>query len=248
MPVMNGLVEMPHTVFNVGEVAEYLHIAQDDVKELVRSREIPFQQVGERFVFRKREIDAWASQRILGLQKQELTDYHKATTRSSRLAAMEDSVIGQLLAPSMIAPDLTSRTKAGVIRDMVTLAEKTDLVIYPAELLASLQERERMGSTALAGGMAILHPRHHDPYAFDRSFLVLGRTIQPVPFGSPDGDTTDLFFLLCCQDDKLHLHALTRICMLSYHTSVLFDLRQADGAEEMMDLLLKAEAEVLKRA
>ncbi len=244
---MNGLQEMPHTVFSVGEVAEYLHIDKNDVEELVRSREIPFQQVGDRFIFRKGEVDAWASQRILGLQKKELTNYHKATTRGTRKAELDDAVIRQLMTPSMIEPELLSRTKAAVIRDMVSLAETTDLVIYPAELLASLQEREQMGSTALAGGMAILHPRNHDPYAFERSFLVLGRSVRPLPFGSPDGDTTDLFFLLCCQDDKLHLHALTRICMISYHTSVLFDLRHAETADEMMDLLLKAEEEVLAR-
>jgi PTS system nitrogen regulatory IIA component len=244
---MNGLIEMSHTVFSMGEVAEYLHIDKNDVEELVRAREIPYQQVGDRYIFRKGEVDAWASQRILGLQKQQLTDYHKATTHGTRKAELDDRVIRQLMTPAMIQPELVSRTKASVVRDMVCFAETTDLVFYPTELLASLQERERMGSTAMAGGMAILHPRHHDPYAFERSFLALGRAVRPLPFGSPDGDTTDLFFLLCCQDDKLHLHALTRVCMLCYHTSLLFDLRQAESADEMMELLLKAEEEVLAR-
>ena len=235
---------MGHQVFNIQEVADYLHIASADVKLLVRSSEIPFERMGPRCMFRKQEIDAWASQRILGLHDGELTNYHRETTRKAQRFDEEESVVRTMVQPEFVVADLTSKTKAGVIRDMVTLAERTDYVVYPEDLLASLQERERMGSTALAGGLALLHPKHHDPYTVDRSFVCLGRTVQAVPFGSPDGRTTDLFFLICCQDEKLHLHALTRICMMCYHTSVLFDLREAKTADEMFDCLCKAESEV----
>ena len=129
---------------------------------------------------------------------------------------------------------------------MVRLAENTNLLIDSVELLKSLKEREQMCSTALAGGIALLHPRHHDPYLFEDSFVVLGRTVQPIPFGSPDGTTTDLFFLVCCQDERIHLHVLARLCMLCYHTSVLLDLREAKTPAEMLKSLIDAEEDVIK--
>ena len=57
--------------------------------------------------------------------------------------------------------------------------------------------------------------------------------------------TTDLFFLVCSQDERLHLHILARLCVLCYQTSVLLDLREADSAQRMYDNLVQAEIEVI---
>jgi nitrogen PTS system EIIA component len=113
-------------------------------------------------------------------------------------------------------------------------------------LLTSLEARERLCSTALAGGVALLHPRNHEPYMFDDSFIVVGRTVQAVPFGSPDGATTDLFFLVCCQDDQIHLHVLARICMMAHHTSVLLEMREAPDAGAIYHALVASEEEVIR--
>jgi excisionase family DNA binding protein len=241
-----GSEAVPHTVFNVEEVADYLHIKKSDVDQLVRAAEIPFQKTGNRVVFRRSEVDAWASQRILGLPKRALTEYHKNSTARARTVSDTDHVIPQFLQPQYIEPRLEAKTKAAIVRDMVDLAERTDLVNNAAELLASVREREQLGPTALAGGMAVLHPGHHDPYLFEESFVVLGRAVRPVPFGSPDGGTTDVFFLVCCQNDKLHLHVLTRICMMCHHTSVLQQIRQARRPHAIYDCLLEAEKEVVR--
>ena len=110
------------------------------------------------------------------------------------------------------------------------LAGSTGLVADPQDLLRSIDERERLCSTALAGGIALLHPRNHEPYMFDDSFVVLGdERSSRFHFGSPDGAMTDLFFLICCQDDRIHLHALTRLCMMCHYSSVLLELRDAEG-------------------
>jgi excisionase family DNA binding protein len=74
---------MPHHVFNIEEVAEYLHLTAADVNRRVKEREIPFEQRGERVIFRKRDIDQWASQRILGLSQDRLVEYHQKSTREA---------------------------------------------------------------------------------------------------------------------------------------------------------------------
>jgi mannitol/fructose-specific phosphotransferase system IIA component (Ntr-type) len=81
---------------------------------------------------------------------------------------------------------------------------------------------------------------------FESSFIVLGRTIQPIPFGAPDGRATDLFFLVGCPDDRLHLHTLARICLMAQKTDLLDALRQAADADAMFESLVASEKTVLE--
>ncbi|MEI8079966.1 MAG: PTS sugar transporter subunit IIA, partial [bacterium] len=197
---------MPNRTFNLDEAAEYLHLAKRDVEKLALHREIPCERQSGRVYFVRREVDAWASQRILGLSKARLETYHHdGAARVCHRLGRTQAMVAELLRPAALKPTLASRTKAAVLRDMVALAERTELLYDPADLLNSLREREELCSTALEHGVALLHPRHHDPYLASDSFIALGRT-QPLPFGASDGQKTDLFFLVCCQDDSIHLH------------------------------------------
>jgi nitrogen PTS system EIIA component len=237
---------MPHRVFNLEELADYLHVSRSDIELLVRRREIPHDRQGDRLVFRQKEVDAWASRRILGFSSEALTEYHESSSAKAHNLSAKHAIMPELVRSSFIDPELRAKTKSSVIRDMVKLAEKTELLNYPDDLLEAINEREKLCSTALAGGIALLHAQHHEPYMSEDSFIVLARTVQPVPFGSPDGRTTDLFFLLCAQDDRIHLHLLARICMMCYHTSMLMDLREAETSAQMLDILIAAEEEIIR--
>jgi PTS system nitrogen regulatory IIA component len=238
---------LPFRVLSLDEVVDYLHVSRADVERLVHYKEIPFEMQGDRLVFRQNEIDAWASRRILGFSEEHLRNYHKKSSAKAHDLSKQHAIVPELFKAEFIASAMTSKTKASILRDMVQLAEGTGLVNYPQELLRSMEERERMCSTALPGGMAILHPRNHEPYMFGDSFVVVGKTVQPVPFGSPDGSTTDVFFLICCQDDRIHLHVLARICMMCQQTSLLLELREAQEPAQMYELLLKSEEEVIQQ-
>ena len=237
---------MSYRVFNLDELAGYLHVDRTDIEQLVRRNEIPHRQQGDRVVFLQGEIDGWASRRLLGLSAAELMDFHKVSSAKVHDLSARHAIIPELMRAEHIEPALASKTKHSVIRDMVELAGRTGLLNYPEDLLTHIQERERMCSTALAGGIAILHSARHEPYMAEDSFIVLARSVQPVPFGSPDGRTTDIFFLLCAQDDRIHLHLLARICMLCYHTSMLLDLRMADDAASILGIIVSAEKAVIE--
>ncbi|TAN37072.1 MAG: helix-turn-helix domain-containing protein [Verrucomicrobia bacterium] len=238
---------MPHKTFNLDEVARYLHLNADEVQRYVRERVIPHEERGGRLVFKRSEIDAWASRRILGASEKRLKTYHRQSSERVLDFSKQHAIVPELLHADFIEPALTSRTKASVIRDMVKLAERTDLVNDATDLLKSLEERERLCTTALPGSVALLHPHTHDAYRFSDSFIVFGRAIQPLPFGSPDGSTTDLFFLVCCQNDRLHLHVLARICMMCHHTDLLLNLREAGDATALFNALIAAEQEVVRQ-
>ncbi len=236
---------MPHREFNINEVADYLHVSKKSVKDLVNQGEIPFERKGGRLVFRRKDLDSWASQRILGLSEDKLTDYHKATSIKSHDLSTTHNIMPELIRKEYIAPDMSSKTKSSIIRDMVALADHTGLLNDPEGLRTSIEEREQMCSTALDGGMAVLHPHTQDPYMSEDSFVIMGKTVQPIPFGSPDGRTTDIFFLLCSQSDRIHLHVLARICMMCHHTDLLLNLREAGDAESMHKAIIAAEDEVI---
>ena len=236
---------MPFQLLNLDGVANYLHLTPADIEERVKNREIPFEKRGDRIVFRKAEIDAWASQHILGSTGQQLTDYHQETTRFTRKILPQETILPEMLEAGAVASAMTSKTKASVLRDLVALAEKTGNLCDPKSLLASLEAREELCSTALPGGLALPHPRSHDPYLFETSFMVVGRPVQEIHFGAPDGQPTHLFFLICCQDDRLHLHTLARLCLIVQKTKLLDQLRDAPDAETMRNSLIVAEREIL---
>jgi PTS system nitrogen regulatory IIA component len=233
---------MTYQILSLEAVAEYLHLTPDDVAQRVKCNEIPHEKRGHRIVFSKEEIDQWASQRILRLPGQRLTEYHRKTTRGTKEILPRRTLLPEMLEPGFITPSLPAKTKSSVLRELVALAGTTGRLNNPADLVASLEARETLCSTGMPGGFALPHPRVPDPYLFESSFIALGRTVQDIHFGAPDGRPTNLFFLICCQDDRLHLHTLARICLMARNTSVLDELRQAPDASAMHACLLAAEA------
>jgi mannitol/fructose-specific phosphotransferase system IIA component (Ntr-type) len=236
---------MPYQTLNQDAVAEYLHLTPEDVAHRVKYNEIPYKKRGGRVVFSKEEIDLWASQRLLRLPGPRLTEYHRKSTRDTRQIVPRQALLPDRIQAGFIDPALPAKTKSSVLHELVALAEKTGRLNNAQELLASLEAREALCSTGLPGGFALPHPRVPDPYLFESSFIVLGRTVQEIHFGAPDGKPTTLFFLICCQDDRLHLHVLARICLMARNTAVLDQLRQSPDASSMHACLLAAEEQAL---
>ena len=238
-------IPMPFQLLNLEAVASYLHLTPADIEQRVKDRQIPFEKRGDRIVFRKSEIDLWASQRILGLPGPRLADYHQKSTRDAEKILHHETLLPELLQAGTLATAMTSKTKSSVLRDLVVLAESTGQLNDPETLVSSLMAREELCSTGMPGGFALPHPRSPEPYLFETSFLVVGRPVQEIHFGAPDGQPTHLFFLICSQDDRLHLHTLARLCLLAQKTNMLDQLRAAPDASAMRDILITGEQEIL---
>ncbi len=238
---------MPYRTFSLEEVAHYLHLNEAEVERLVKDQEIPFERHGARVLFRKIEIDSWASPRILGLEGRQLADYHRKTSDDTRTFLRQAAILPDMIKPEFIEPTLPAKTKASVLREMVHLAQRTERVWDSEDLLKGLKEREELCSTGLPGGLAILHTRQAEAFLFESLFLLLGRTVQGIPFGAPDGGPTDLFFLIACPDERLHLHVLARLCIMAQKTELLVNLRAAPDAAAMYESLIASENEVLAK-
>ncbi len=237
---------MPHRLLSAEEAARYLHLGRAEFERLVRDGQIPGEQRGGRRVFRLVDIDAWASRRILEAEARDLARLNRPPATGP---AAETVRLADLVRPELIAPALPAKTRASVLREMVALVDRAGWVCDARALLETLEAREALCPTAVPGGVAFLHPRSPQPDLFVASLLALGRTVQPIHFGAPDGRPTDLFFLLGCHEEAGHLHLLARLCLMAQKTDLLEQLRAAPAEPEaLLRVLLDAEAAALAAA
>jgi PTS system nitrogen regulatory IIA component len=118
--------------------------------------------------------------------------------------------IQEMLDRSAVVPALVGTTKAEVLRELaLPLVNGTAPRIEP-QLSQALMERERLGSTGLAEGVAIPHAKVH---GLDRMLASFGRSSAGVEFDSLDHLPTHLFVALFAPDTAGgdHLRALARI-------------------------------------
>lgn len=227
------------------EAAQYLHIASREIAAHVMEGDLPYTGDASRPLFREEDLDAWASRHILAMNERKLGDFDKSAAHAHRKDD-EPFSLTSLLSLERIVLKLNARTKASVISECVNCVDELGLLFDPKDLLESLRMREELCSTALPGGYAILHPRYHDPYLASESFLLFARVETPIHFGAPDGKPTDLFFTLVCHEDKIHLRALARLCMLLGNKDLINLLRTSDSANEILSAISDVEKATLK--
>ena len=80
-------------LFNLETVADYLNLTPADIEQRVKDREIPFERRGSRLVFRKADIDEWASQRIMGFSSDRLAAYHEKSTHHTRKILPHETIL-----------------------------------------------------------------------------------------------------------------------------------------------------------
>ena len=127
-------------------------------------------------------------------------------------------------------------------RKKTALARARPLNFWLRELVA----REETASTAVGEGAAFLHPRFHDPYMFQETFIAYGRSERPVFFGASDGQGTRHFFLVCSTDHEMHLHILARLAVMAHATEFLQILDEATSPEQVIEIIRAAEEGLLK--
>lgn len=105
-----------------------------------------------------------------------------------------------------------------------------------SEVLAMIQERERLGSTGFGRGVAIPHARVP---GVARPVAVLLRLEAPVAFDAVDGQPVDIVFGLLSPEHAgaMHLHALAAISRMMRDEDMRSALVEAPDAEAIYGLL-----------
>jgi PTS system nitrogen regulatory IIA component len=234
---------MPHEILNLQQAADYLHMDLRQLRRLAERDKIPARRSGDDWLFRKSDVDHWVEAQLHELDGARLAEIERGVRRHHGHELDERGLLVTPLIPEgAVAAPLVCKTRSSVLRGLVDLAEQCHLVYARDELLAEIQQREQMCSTAIAPGTALPHPRHPVPWDIAESFVAIGRTDRGVPFGAPDGSLTRLFFLICCKDDRTHLHVLARLGRVLADTEALSEMMTADGPDALRRAFVEAEA------
>ncbi len=225
---------MPHRTMDLKEAADYLHVSPDELDHLVRKQLVPFERQHGNPVFTRDKLHDWLSRRLLSAGETELGDYHRNATRFRPPPDRHEAFLSQFLMAEGVAPELHATTRASALRELVKIAANTNLVCDDKLLLQLLQDREDLCPTGMPGGIAIPHPRVHADYLFLDDFLVIAYVPGGVPFGSPDGKYSDLFFMPCSQDDRTHLYMLARLARLLQVTNLAEALRECVTPDDVI--------------
>src|SRR5690606_2231894 len=104
-------------------------------------------------------------------------------------------------------------------------------------IAAALQQRERLGSTAIGHGVAIPHARSDAFHASRGAFLRLGRALD---FGARDGNPVDLVFAMSATSDRPeeHLQHLAEVATRFANPAFRERLRAARGLAGLRRVLL----------
>lgn len=234
---------MSHEILNLVKAAEHVHLDANELRHVAQRGEIEATKRGDDWLFSHRALDEWAQRNLLSARPKELKAQHRSMMDEHRRADKEGWGVAALFSSAAIDLQVQAKAKAGIIRDMTDLAETTGKVYDPEALFRELVAREEAASTAVGNSMALLHPRFHDPYLFEETFIAYGRTLRPVFFGAPDGEGTRHFFLICATDHEVHLHVLARLAILSHGSDLMERLDAAETGEDVIAAIAEAEAQ-----
>ncbi|HXH53841.1 MAG TPA: PTS sugar transporter subunit IIA [Sphingomicrobium sp.] len=134
---------------------------------------------------------------------------------------------------------LPAGQKRSLLQQLSSLAaQRTGL--DAATILASLAERERLGSTGFGQGMAIPHGKVE---GLSRIYCLFARLSEPVDYKAIDGEPVDLVFLLLSPPDSgaEHLKALAAISRVARNAATLDKMRGARSSDALAAVLMGAD-------
>ncbi len=121
--------------------------------------------------------------------------------------------LGDYLDKKLVISELTSASKAEVLREMVApICDKIDNIDLD-QAVAVLMERESLGTTGIGDGIAIPHGKLE---SLDEIAIAVGRSTSGVDFDALDKAPCHIFFLVIAPEEVAgqHLRILAHISRL----------------------------------
>lgn len=134
----------------------------------------------------------------------------------------------------LITFELKNTDKDGVIRELVDLASKSNLVKDKEELYRDVVERENLVTTGVGYGVAFPHAKTR---ATRGIVIAFGRSDEGVDFDAMDKKPVNLFFLIAAPEDAIgaHLNVMARLS---------FIMKSEENREKLMEV--KSPGELLQ--
>lgn len=143
--------------------------------------------------------------------------------------------LADLIARDAILPAVKAGSKKQVLQE--TAARARDTYGLDARLVVEgLLAREKLGSTAMGGGVAIPHARLP---GLESIVGLFARLEKPTDFEAADGQGVDLIFVLLAPEESGadHLRALARVSRLLRDADLRKKLRETSEAGALYALI-----------
>lgn len=189
---------------SVREAARYLGVTEEVLYRWISEGEIPHLRIDGQYRLNRTQLVEWAGERNLKVS----TALYRRDPRDGGMPSVVEA-----LEAGRIVYRLPGLDKPSVLRAVVEalpLPEQTDR----EALFQILVARERLGSTALGGGIALPHVRHPIVAAVPAPSVSLFFLEHAIDFGAPDGRPVDTVFLLVIPRASMHAPLLGRIAAL----------------------------------
>lgn len=138
-----------------------------------------------------------------------------------------------------IKTSLSGGSKKALLQQLSNLAGQR-LKLESGAILASLLEREQLGSTGFGHGVAIPHGKIE---GLKRIYCQFARLAEPIDYKAIDGRLVDLVFLLLSPPDAgaEHLKALATISRVTRNAATLEKMRGARTRDALAAVLIGAD-------
>ena len=138
-----------------------------------------------------------------------------------------------------IKPALSAGNKRSLLNQLANLAA-TRLGVPAADILETISEREKLGSTGFGQGVAIPHGKVE---GLSQIYCLFVRLAEPVRYKAIDSQPVDLVFLLLSPTEAGadHLKALAAISRVVRHAPTLEKMRGARSRDALAAVLMGAD-------
>jgi PTS system nitrogen regulatory IIA component len=143
--------------------------------------------------------------------------------------------LADVIARDAILPAVKAGSKKQILQEIGTRARDA-YGLDARQVVEGLLAREKLGSTAMGGGVAIPHARLTGMKSITGLFA---RLENPADFEAVDGQGVDLVFVLLAPEESGadHLRALARVSRLLRDTDLRKKLRETSEADALYALI-----------
>lgn len=214
---------------NIKDISHLLMLPEKEVQQLVKKKEIPFQNLQDKIVFNKQQIIEWALSRNLPINvsgHKKLSEYHIESLRA-------------LLDKDSFHYDckLTENAYIEQMVSQINFEKNVDIEI----IIQLLKSRESMMSTAIGNGISLPHPRLPLMVGTKKPLIHFFFPYKPLELISIDGKPVHTLILLISQTIKQHLSLIAHLSFLISKEVFRFALENRLKHDEILDIIKKIE-------
>jgi PTS system nitrogen regulatory IIA component len=145
-------------------------------------------------------------------------------------------IIADILPQEAVLPELASDNQGAVLTELVAPLVALHPELARFDIVRTLWEREKIGSTAVGNGVAIPHGKVP---SLTSIALAVGRSHEGIDFGAPDNELCHIFFLILAPEQEVghHLRLLAQIARRAKDPVFRTEVLLAETREQLWQIL-----------